>query len=102
RFLPRPAGKSCKDHAILGVAAKLERRRTLERTARGLADAKAEGVKFGRKSTLTPHQQSQESGGSTWAGKRRARCPQLQRQSADDFASKGSTGNSICRKLARA
>lgn len=34
--------------AILGVAAKLERRRILERTARGRADAKANGVKFGR------------------------------------------------------
>jgi hypothetical protein len=35
--------------AILGVAAKLERRRILERTACGRADAKANGVKFGRK-----------------------------------------------------
>jgi DNA invertase Pin-like site-specific DNA recombinase len=43
--------------AILGVAAKLERRRILERTARGRADAKANGVKFGRKPILTPHQQ---------------------------------------------
>src|SRR6201995_5616357 len=43
--------------AILGVAAKLERRRILERTARGRADAKTKGVKFGRKPTLTPHQQ---------------------------------------------
>ena len=34
--------------AILGVAAKLERRRILERTARGRADAKEKGVKFGR------------------------------------------------------
>src|SRR5690242_4792597 len=42
--------------AILGVAAKLERRRILERTARGRADAK-EGVKFGRKPMLTAHQQ---------------------------------------------
>src|SRR5215469_9287539 len=42
--------------AILGVAAKLERRRILERTARGRADAKANGVKFGRKPILTPHQ----------------------------------------------
>ena len=40
-----------------GVAAKLERRRIMERTARGRADAKAKGVKFGRKPTLTPHQQ---------------------------------------------
>jgi DNA invertase Pin-like site-specific DNA recombinase len=43
--------------AILGVAAKLERRRILERTARGREDAKAKGVKFGRKPSLTPHQQ---------------------------------------------
>ncbi len=43
--------------AMLGVAAKLERRRIIERTARGRADAKASGVKFGRKPTLTPHQQ---------------------------------------------
>src|SRR5271154_322843 len=43
--------------AILGVAAKLERRRILDRTARGRADAKEKGVKFGRKPILTPHQQ---------------------------------------------
>src|SRR6201992_1383840 len=43
--------------AILGVAAKLERRRIRERTAQGRADAKAKGVKFGRKPKLTPHQQ---------------------------------------------
>jgi len=42
--------------AILGVAAKLERRRIIERTARGRADAKAKGVQFGRKPKLTPHQ----------------------------------------------
>ena len=40
--------------AMLGVAAKLERRRIKERTARGRADAKAKGVKFGRKPKLTP------------------------------------------------
>ena len=45
--------------AMLGVAAKLERRRILERTARGRADARATGVKFGRKPTLTPHQQKE-------------------------------------------
>jgi DNA invertase Pin-like site-specific DNA recombinase len=45
--------------AILGVAAKLERRRILERTARGRADAKEKGVKFGRKPPLTPHQQKE-------------------------------------------
>jgi DNA invertase Pin-like site-specific DNA recombinase len=42
--------------AMLGVAAKLERRRILERIARGRDDAKAKGVKFGRKPKLTPHQ----------------------------------------------
>jgi DNA invertase Pin-like site-specific DNA recombinase len=42
--------------AMLGVAAKLERRRIIERTARGRADAKAKGVRFGRKPKLTPHQ----------------------------------------------
>lgn len=45
--------------AMLGVAAKLERRRIAERTARGRADAKAKGVKFGRKPILTPHQQKE-------------------------------------------
>jgi DNA invertase Pin-like site-specific DNA recombinase len=45
--------------AMLGVAAKLERRRIAERTARGPADAKAKGVKFGRKPVLTPHQQQE-------------------------------------------
>jgi DNA invertase Pin-like site-specific DNA recombinase len=42
---------------MLGVAAKLERWRILERTARGRADAKAKGVKFGRKPKLTAHRQ---------------------------------------------
>jgi DNA invertase Pin-like site-specific DNA recombinase len=45
--------------AMLGVAAKLERRRIAERTARGRADAKANGVKFERKPSLTPHQQQE-------------------------------------------
>jgi DNA invertase Pin-like site-specific DNA recombinase len=45
--------------AMLGVAAKLERRRIMERTARGRADAKAKGAKFGRKPALTPHQQKE-------------------------------------------
>src|SRR5271154_5397155 len=43
--------------AMLGVAAKLDRPRIVERTARGRADAKAKGVKFGRKPILTAHQQ---------------------------------------------
>ena len=38
-------------------ACPVERRRILERTASGRADAKAKGVKFGRKPTLTPHRQ---------------------------------------------
>jgi DNA invertase Pin-like site-specific DNA recombinase len=42
--------------AILGVAAKLERRRILDRTAHGRAAAKAQGVTFGRKPKLTLHQ----------------------------------------------
>jgi DNA invertase Pin-like site-specific DNA recombinase len=42
--------------AMLGVAAKLERRRIKDRTARGRADAKAKGVKFGRNPKLTAHQ----------------------------------------------
>lgn len=48
--------------AILGVAAKLERRRILERTAHGRAAAMAQGVKFGRKPKLTPHQQREAAG----------------------------------------
>jgi DNA invertase Pin-like site-specific DNA recombinase len=42
--------------AIFGIAAKLERRRIIDRTARGRADAKAKGVQFGRKPKLTEHQ----------------------------------------------
>jgi DNA invertase Pin-like site-specific DNA recombinase len=45
--------------AMLGVAAKLERRRIAERTARGRADAKAKSMKFGRKPILTGHQQQE-------------------------------------------
>lgn len=40
--------------AALGMAAKLEHRRIVARTARDRADAKAKGVKFGRKPKLTP------------------------------------------------
>ena len=45
--------------AMLGVAAKLERRRIIGRTARGRADAKAAGVKFGGKHSLTQQQQKE-------------------------------------------
>lgn len=41
--------------AMLGVSAKLERRRITDRTTRGRADAKAKGVRFGRKPKLTQH-----------------------------------------------
>ena len=43
--------------AMLGVAAKLERRRIIERTSRGRADTGDAGIKFGRKPALTTHQQ---------------------------------------------
>ena len=45
--------------AIFGIAAKLERRRIIDRTARGRADARAKGVKFGRKPKLTPHKMAE-------------------------------------------
>jgi DNA invertase Pin-like site-specific DNA recombinase len=45
--------------AMLGVSAKLERRRITDRTTRGRADAKAKGVRFGRKPKLTQHQQKE-------------------------------------------
>jgi DNA invertase Pin-like site-specific DNA recombinase len=45
--------------AMLGVAAKLERRHIAERTSRGRAEAKVNGVRFGRKPILTPHQQKE-------------------------------------------
>ncbi|XYD06888.1 recombinase family protein [Methylobacterium sp. NMS12] len=43
--------------AVLGLAAKLEHKRLRERTAAARAKAKADGVKFGPKHKLTPHQQ---------------------------------------------
>ncbi len=42
--------------AVLGIAAKWERSRIIARTTAGRVQAKAAGVKFGRKPTLTPHQ----------------------------------------------
>jgi len=45
--------------AVLGVAAGWERHRITERTAAGRAQAKARGVKFGRRAVLTPHQQTE-------------------------------------------
>ena len=46
----------------LGVAAKLERQRILDRTARSYTTAKARGVKYGRKPKLTPHQRQEALG----------------------------------------
>jgi DNA invertase Pin-like site-specific DNA recombinase len=63
--------------AILGVAAKLERRRILERTARGRAEAKANGVKFGRKPILTPHRQKE--------GRKRLEAGETQRSVARSY-----------------
>ena len=70
--------------AILGVAAKLERRRILERTARGRADAKANGVKFGQ---ADPHPAPAERGPQAPRSRRDAaqRRPQLQCQPKHDF-----------------
>jgi DNA invertase Pin-like site-specific DNA recombinase len=45
--------------AVLGVAASYERHRITERTAAGRVQAKARGVKFGRRAALTPHQQAE-------------------------------------------
>jgi len=64
RLLAEPVVDATSDFAelvlaMLGVAANLERRRIIERTARARADAKANGVKFGRKPSLTPHQQQE-------------------------------------------
>jgi DNA invertase Pin-like site-specific DNA recombinase len=45
--------------AVLGIAASYERHRITERTAAGRVQAKARGVKFGRRAALTPHQQTE-------------------------------------------
>jgi DNA invertase Pin-like site-specific DNA recombinase len=60
---------------LLLPVSKLEHRRIKERTARGRADAKAKGIKFGRKPKLTTHQQREavKSSGATWTAKRCAR-----------------------------
>src|SRR6266568_6652975 len=71
--------------AMLGVAAKLERRRILERTARGRADAKAKGVRFGRKPTLTPHQIREAIKRRDEGETQRSVARSYKRQSGDDF-----------------
>src|SRR3546814_2589731 len=45
--------------AVLGIAASYERQRITERTAAGRVQAKARGVKFGRRAALTAHQQTE-------------------------------------------
>nr|QJS06592.1 resolvase [Sphingomonas sp.] len=45
--------------AVLGVAASYEHHRITERTAAGRVQARARGVKFGRRAVLTPHQQAE-------------------------------------------
>ncbi|EQB17432.1 resolvase [Sphingobium lactosutens DS20] len=45
--------------AVLGIVASWERQRIVERTAAGRDQAKARGVKFGRRAALTPHQQAE-------------------------------------------
>lgn len=45
--------------AVLGIAASYERQRITERTAAGRVQAKARGVKFGRRAALTAHQQAE-------------------------------------------
>ena len=73
--------------AILGVAAKPEHRRIKERTARGRADAKAKGVKFGHKPEAH-HAPAARGDQAARRGRRNAALDssQLQRQPADDFA----------------
>jgi len=61
--------------AILGVAAKLERRRIVERTARGRADAKAKGVKSAASLPSPLISSAKRSSGATWTAKRCARQP---------------------------
>lgn len=43
--------------AVIGFAASLKRKNIRARTARGRADAKAQGMKLSRKPKFTPHQQ---------------------------------------------
>jgi len=70
--------------AFLRVAAKLERRRILERTARGRADAKANGVKFGQ---ADPHPAPAKRGPEAprSRGDAAQRGAQLQRLPEHDF-----------------
>jgi len=67
---------------VLGGLAEFERELIKARTAEGRARARAQGVRFGRKPKLTPHQrQDPASRGRRGAGRHR---PDLQRESLDD------------------
>ena len=59
--------------AILGVAAKLERRRIVERTARGRADAKAKGAKSAASLPSPLISSAKRSSGATRTAKHCAR-----------------------------
>jgi DNA invertase Pin-like site-specific DNA recombinase len=78
--------------AMLGVAAKLERRRIIERTARGRADAKANGVKFGRKPSLTRHQQREARKRLDEDETQRSVARSYNSQPSDDFEAGGIMG----------
>jgi DNA invertase Pin-like site-specific DNA recombinase len=71
---------------VLGGLAEFERDLIRTRTTEGRARAKAQGVKLGRKPTLTPHQKAEAiqapQGGQ---GIHRRDCAQLQRQPLDGF-----------------
>ena len=81
--------------AMLGVAAKLERRRILERTARGRADGKGEGRQT--RPQAETHRASTARGAA--ADRRRRdtaqRRAQLQCQSGDDFTARGLTHHPV-------
>ncbi len=56
-LIPHQTSPRSSSPSFLALRRSLERRRILERTARGRADVKEKGVKFGRMPILTPHQQ---------------------------------------------
>ena len=71
---------------ILGVAAKLERRRILERTARGRANAKEKGVKIRPQADLDPAPAERGPQAPRRGRDAAQRRPRLQCQAGDHFA----------------
>ena len=71
--------------AMLGVAAKLERRRILERTARGRADAKANGVKLWAEALPHPTPAARGVEADRRGRDTAQHRPQLRREPGDDF-----------------